>query len=689
MEGEGCANTALSDAPGFAAGLRSSSVRLCLAFIALAVALGGCGGSGGDGALPGTTATGQARPGIGESAREVAAAAQDLGIKSFVYVSSQGADDDGCGQTSKAACKTIQKGIQRCAASGCAVLARHGLYPTSATIELRDAVDVYGGCRFDGEPDRKYRTTIQASPEPGTPAISATAINAPTTIHGLVVMGKNETANGAASIAMSISESKGLALTNSVLIAGKGGDGAASTPSLGAAGGNGSAPTCDTCRGAAGAACPSSPPTTGVGSGGAGAAQNALFTSGCFLDCNCSTSNGAESVGIAGQDSGSAKGGAGSGPGSSGCMCADRPATFGTVDPSAGAPGQPGASGQCGTQGGFHSVLIWGQPDSQGTDWRASTGGAGATASVGAGGGGGGSGGYATNGAGVDLSGYPGGGGGGGGCGGPGGQGGQQGGASVALALSNANVPGAAVQNGIVSGVGGNGGQGAAGGTGGPGGAGGGGSMFDQTPFLVVARCAVSAAPGRGGAGGTGGQGGAGSGGAGGNGGPSVGILVRGSSPAPPSATGVYLGTPGAGGAPGNGGVNPHCTGAAGLTGAQGGRAAVFQFDQPLASMLPPGVQLSKGQTLFSPNSQAFLSMQVDDNLCLYAPAGNPRWCANTVGQGIAQAVMQTDGDFCIRATNGPVWCSGTSGHPNASLIVQNSGTLQIVDNGVVLWSKP
>jgi hypothetical protein len=105
--------------------------------------------------------------------------------------------------------------------------------------------------------------------------------------------------------------------------------------------------------------------------------------------------------------------------------------------------------------------------------------------------------------------------------------------------------------------------------------------------------------------------------------------------------------------------------------------------------MLFPGVQLAKGQSLFSPGSNAFLSMQGDDNLCLYAPAGNPRWCTNTVGQGVPAALMQTDGNFCIYPANGSPVCSGTAGHPNASLIVQDSGTVQIVDEGVVLWSRP
>jgi hypothetical protein len=203
-----------------------TTAAIVAAVIVLSAASCG-GGGGGDSAQP-------PAPGIrvGAEAPSALCSGADLSkLTSSVYVSTQGADGAGCGQTTKTACQTLQQGIANCAASGCGVIARHGLYPTSATLALRDGVNVYGGCRFDGEADRRYRTVIRANPAPGLPALAASSINSATTVHGLVVIGKDETAgvwgtSHTASIAMTVSDSTGLTLTGSVLSAGKGGDGA-------------------------------------------------------------------------------------------------------------------------------------------------------------------------------------------------------------------------------------------------------------------------------------------------------------------------------------------------------------------------------------------------------------------------------------------------------------------------------
>jgi hypothetical protein len=147
-------------------------------------------------------------------------------LTSSVYVSSLGTDADGCGQDTKSACATIAKGIAACADSGCGVLVRHGLYPTSATLNLRDGVNVHGSCRFDGEPDRRYRTTLQAQPAPGMPAVRAESIVKPTVFSSIVVVGKDETASGTASVAMVVKSSSGLTLTGTTIVAGTGGDAA-------------------------------------------------------------------------------------------------------------------------------------------------------------------------------------------------------------------------------------------------------------------------------------------------------------------------------------------------------------------------------------------------------------------------------------------------------------------------------
>lgn len=661
---------------------RLSAPLIALTWLALIAGCVGVSEAGQQGAVGGASGA--------PAAPAAMCAGADLSeLSSVVYVAADGADGLSCGTTTGNACKSIQQGIDNCAATGCGVLVRHGLYPTGATITLRDAVSLYGSCLFDGEADRKYRTTIQANPAPGMPAISAGGINAPTTVSGLVVIGKDETADGTASIAMAVSDSQGLTLTRSVLAAGKGGSGATGASSNGAPGGDGSSPSCPTCRGAAGNACPSDPPPSGVGGGGAGAAQNNVATSGCVGNCHCWNNNSPDSTGITGQDSGSAKGGGGMGPASSGCSCSDRPSYFGTVDSGDGSTGGTGDAGACSSQGGVPSGLIYGQANVQGAAWLPSSGGAGVTASVGAGGGGGGSGGYATDGGSADLSGYPGGGGGGGGCGGPGGQGGQQGGASLALVLSDSTVAGVPDQNSIVPGLGGQGGPGGAGGVGGTGGTGGPGYRGTKYNYKVILVCYADASPGYGGGGGHGGQGGAGSGGAGGNGGPSIAIALRGNSPPPGSSDGIYLGKPGTGGPAGSGGANPHCTGAQGAAGVGGGAGLFVNLDRPAANVLSEGQALIQGQSKTSASGIYELVLQADGNFCLYK-SGGYQWCSEQAQLGTADKVtMQSDGNLCLSTNGSNTKCTNTAGHPGAYLAVRDDGHVVIYDGSTTLWTIP
>src|SRR6185369_5893705 len=163
------------------------------------------------------------------------------GLSSKIYVSPTGADTPTCGASVVSACASIAKGIAACGPSGCGVLVRYGRYQAepATTTALREGVNVYGGCVFEG-PTRGYRTVLQAQPAPGSPAVSAVGINKPTTVHGLVVIGKNETAAGTASIAMTVTDSKGLTLVNCVLDAGNAGNGATGGTTQGQPGGGGS-----------------------------------------------------------------------------------------------------------------------------------------------------------------------------------------------------------------------------------------------------------------------------------------------------------------------------------------------------------------------------------------------------------------------------------------------------------------
>ncbi len=562
--------------------------RRHLASVGFVCLIVGCGGGGGGGVeFGGSTHVLPPNDGVTGPATNCGAASL-APYQHAIFVSTEGTDSANCGATAATACKTIQQGIDLCTATGCAVLVRHGLYPTTATIKLRNAVSVLGSCRFNNEADHKYRTTIQASPAPGSPAIVAEGINSATMVYGVVVVGKDETTSGTASIAMAASSSKGLTLSGTVLAAGKGGDGAHGGETNGAKGGDGFAPTCPTCRGAEGNACPSNPPPSGTGNGGAGAAHNVVDSYGCTGSCYCESVSGADRFGLTGQDSALAKGGGGSGPGAIGCSCWERESQApgvgtgeaGLWDPGVGPPGQPGGPGQCDAQKLTPNGLIWGKANGTGITWLPSSGDAGGAGSSGAGGGGGGSGGYATW-DGQDFNGLSGGGGGGGGCGGPGGGGGQQGGASIALLLSDSALIGVTAQNAIVPGVGGTGGAGGAGGVGGPGGGGGQGYIGPKSGFDVAGTCHANIAPASGGIGGAGGQGGAGGGGAGGNGGPSIGIALRGNSPSPGNEGNVYLGAPGDGGPNGMEGLGPNCVGPPGVWGARGGVARVVNLDHP------------------------------------------------------------------------------------------------------------
>jgi hypothetical protein len=507
---------------------------------------------------------------------------------SVIYVASGGVDSDNCGGTPAAPCASIGAGIARCGVAGCAVAVRHGLYPTTAPIVLRDAVSVHGSCRFGDEAERFYRTVVAAAPPPGEPAIVAASINSATALTGVVVIANDGSTPGEASVAMRVSASRGLTLAAVTLAAGRGADGAAGAGSPGGPGGAGGSPATPSGIGIGGAACPSSAAAT-AGTGGSGRDANrfSIQGAGCGPDCACAPEGSAVPPGqLAGQSSGNARGGAGGGNGAFGGNCAGHPAADPT--PGDGSPGLPGEIGDCTALGGRSAAEASLPGSFIAGRWVAGRGGAGAAGGSGSGGGGGGAGGYSTwvpvIGNVESYFGFAGGGGGGGGCGGNGGAGGQQGGASIPLVLVDASIPGLADGASLIPGPGGNGGAGGAGGAGGPGGSAGhayAGSKVSRAYFFFP----NVPMPGAGGSGGNGGPGGAGAGGAGGNGGPSFGIALLGNSP-DPAHDGIYAGAAGAGGRPGAGSANPslagnlnsHCRSADGQDGLPGAGASANRY---------------------------------------------------------------------------------------------------------------
>lgn len=550
-----------------------------LLFLIFAAALQGCGGD----------SHSEAEPALRGAAPPAACPGAELASHTTViYVAPKGVDGDSCGSQPATPCASIAAGIARCGVAGCAVAVRHGFYTSSASIVLRDAVSVHGSCRFGDEPEHFYRTVVAAAPAAGTPAIDASGINSATALTGIVVLGKNETAAGEASIAMRVRASKGLTMSGVTLAAGRGGNGAAGVGSGGGPGGPGGTPANPGDIGYGGQACPSGPPAVG-GNGGAGRDINRFgFQGSCVLDCNCVA--GASALPperLPGQASGSARGGASGATGAFGGNCAGRAGVNPTPgDASAGLAGELGncsaAAGKAVADGTAPGRFAAGR-------WLAGRGGAGGAGGAGSGGGGGGAGGYSAFlpavGPVESYYGFAGGGGGGGGCGGAGGPGGQQGGASIALVLIDASIAGLSAGSSLIPGPGGRGGDGGAGARGGPGGAGGKAYNGSKVPRPYVFAGAVFM-PGAGAAGGDGGAGGASAGGAGGNGGPSFGIALVGNSP-DPGHDAIYPGIPALAGSRGAGGANPavannvnsSCRSADGEDGLPAGRAPAYRYE--------------------------------------------------------------------------------------------------------------
>jgi hypothetical protein len=353
----------------------------------------------------------------------------------------------------------------------------------------------------------------------------------PTEWHQIEVRAANALLSTASSVTLTVSNSNGLSIVDSVIFAGNGAAGSpGSTPLNAAPGGHG-------------------------GFGGNGFRQSACCGS-CSFFCLCDLGCGACELdrpqrGSAGASCGVSgfAGGLGGwsshpthGTATSGTAGEGAGGTGGAGTNALGAPGGhgfaglPGTSGTSGVGGAPIGIFHIG-PDR----YAAASGGAGGTGGAGGGGGGGGGGGPGgwTSGN-CDVWGGAGGGGGGGGCGGGGGGGGSGGGASVALVLlDGASV--ALANTTLITGQGGSGGAAGMGGQGGDGGQGGSGGAGEVST--------VNEPSGPGGNGGNGAAGGQGGHGGGGGGGPSVGIVCQGGGNLLSEVGSVFqIGSPGLGG---------------------------------------------------------------------------------------------------------------------------------------------
>ncbi|MBW7885794.1 MAG: hypothetical protein H3C34_24820, partial [Caldilineaceae bacterium] len=463
-------------------------------------------------------------------------------LQTYIYVAPAGNDSDTCGSSSATACASIAQGIDRCSGRQCGVLVAWGRYKLTQTIQLRDGVDLYGGCL----PTSKANTTdfsLITAPENGLPAVNADGIWLPTVLQGFQIEATPVTDNtGRPSIAVMVTDSDNLLVWDTKIIASNGGRGADGGNGLpGAAGGNASGRTGGLVVVSPSASlnyCSDSP------GGNGGAARHVSVDTNFWGSGTCTPSC----------EGGDSCFGAEGSPGttgswiSGGAIGGDECVNCKVTDAGDGTWGNPGINAACGAGGVASSDQSGTFSDST---WSPGAGGSGQAGGNASGGGGGGSGGYhgANCFGGIENTGGQGGGGGAGGCGGQAGQGGQQGGGSFAMVLVHSAI--SFEETRIIGGIGGTGGTGGAAAAGGAGGQGASGSSGE---------CTAGTCAGTGGTGGEGGIGGSGGGGAGGNGGPAVGIaLVNGSTVSGDVV--YYTGVPGQAGQPGKGSTTANnCT---------------------------------------------------------------------------------------------------------------------------------
>ena len=399
------------------------------------------------------------------------------------------------------------------------VLVDAGIYTESVT--LKDGIGIYGG--YDRLSGWIRSATLSAQIMGGTTAVTATNLTATTVVDLLSIQSQGAVAPGTSSYGILASNSSGLVVRDSAIVAGQGAAGiAGSNGSTGSSGGNGS-------RGNAGCEdggilCN----TCGVPGGGNGG-TSACGRSGGRGGAPRSGSSG----GITGSTgAGGTSGGPGTPPGQSNW---NTPSTFWGRN---GAPGSPGPNSAPGA------------PLYVATGYSPVNGATGGPGSHGNGGGGGGGGGGGTTA--CDSYGGRGGGGGAGGCGGNPSGGGTSAGGSFAIYLGSSDALLENLQ--LTTSSGGNGGNAGNPGGGGVGGVGGNCSGSGRgNCYGGSGEQDDGSNGGRGGAGGAGGEGGAGGGGAGG---PSI-CVVQGGGSAPTLAGNNCANGPGGAGGSSSGNVGP------------------------------------------------------------------------------------------------------------------------------------
>ncbi len=425
-----------------------------------------------------------------------------------IFVSPGGTDQPNCG-SKNSPCQTLGAGIARAHTTGKSVYACADIAPYDELVavnEHTDGLKMYGGFTCAGWLFNPSLPT-EVKPQVPGPALKISGLLDGLLIEDFSLTSASATAPGDSSVAIAITNSKGVVLRRARVQAGDGALGTKGQP--GTNGADGAPPAAE--ENGKNATC-TNPQTGWGGNWPGGIACGSLGGSGGSITQGSPTPHGG-SPGIPDTNvtpSGVMNGGsAASNLGSPGGV---------------GGVGSLGNSGENGPPAADLGVFLE-------TGYTPADGGTGTDGYPGQGGGGGG--------ASMSISGCvgaSGGAGGMGGCLGTKGSGGSGGGASVAILSWDSEVTlDACVVKSATGGVGGAGGPGGAGGKGGKPGAGG------------TAGDGMEA----GGGGGTGGHGGPGGSGAGGTGGPSFGIVHKGTAPAALNGTTVQSGSGGDKGAGG------------------------------------------------------------------------------------------------------------------------------------------
>lgn len=106
-------------------------------------------------------------------------------------------------------------------------------------------------------------------------------------------------------------------------------------------------------------------------------------------------------------------------------------------------------------------------------------------------------------------------------------------------------------------------------------------------------------------------------------------------------------------------------------------------------SELRAGGQLTRGQSITSPNGQFSFVVQADGNSVIYRNPPSPGSALRSWGPGqTGKAAMQSDGNFVLYRTNGsPHWDAGTRG-AGGKLAMQDDGNLVVYIGGRPAWSS-